>query len=150
MFYNFIDGEGISTRSTDALKDMYFPIPIDTFLIGDGYYSDPYNEELYYMRTDAGYMRMILYFGSIFSFIFYSIIMVIFYKTYKNFKMDIYKARIFILLGVIYFVMQYKGTFINASSMAIKLMFFMYFYSYFQRIDKGHLQTKSNISDLRK
>ena len=51
-----------STRSTDTLVNrMYFDIPIVTFFLGDGRYTNANGS--YYMSTDAGYMRVILYMG---------------------------------------------------------------------------------------
>lgn len=53
-----------STSSTDVLfGKMYFPIDFKTFVIGDGMYSNSFGS--YYMGTDAGYMRNILFFGVI-------------------------------------------------------------------------------------
>ena len=59
--------------SNDRLKGMYvFPETLKTWLIGDGYFSNPRNidpyfigKEIggYYMGTDVGYLRFIFYFG---------------------------------------------------------------------------------------
>lgn len=49
-----------STTSTEALSNMYFPLSNDQLVIGDGFYE--VNGE-YYLGTDAGYMRPVLYFG---------------------------------------------------------------------------------------
>lgn len=58
--YNYLEGSGVSTASTDVLSDMYFPISTSTFFLGDGRYTEGTG---YYMSTDAGYMRQVLYFG---------------------------------------------------------------------------------------
>ncbi|TWF44333.1 hypothetical protein FHW36_101253 [Chitinophaga polysaccharea] len=60
--YSYIEGGTVTTTSTDALSNMYFPISIQTFILGDGRYMD-FNGSGYYMSTDAGYMRQILFFG---------------------------------------------------------------------------------------
>lgn len=58
---NFISGRGLTSSSTNNLfHGMYFPLSLKQYLIGDGQYMDG---SLYYMHTDAGYMRMVLYFG---------------------------------------------------------------------------------------
>ncbi|HEY1202195.1 MAG TPA: hypothetical protein VGE79_14480, partial [Niastella sp.] len=58
--YKYLEGSGVSTTSTDALSEMYFPISIQTFFTGDGKYTEGTG---YYMSTDAGYMRQVLFFG---------------------------------------------------------------------------------------
>lgn len=50
-----------STSSTEQLSEMYFPLTFDQLIVGDGAYTS--SDGLYYMNTDAGYMRTILYFG---------------------------------------------------------------------------------------
>lgn len=72
MFNYFEKGEW-SIASTNKLKTMYvFPETLKTWLIGDGYFSnpaaiDPYFTgkviDGYYMGTDVGYLRFIFYFG---------------------------------------------------------------------------------------
>lgn len=74
MFNYFEKGEW-SIASTNKLKTMYvFPEILKTWLIGDGYFSnpaftDPYFTgkviEGYYRGTDVGYLRFIFYFGLI-------------------------------------------------------------------------------------
>lgn len=59
--------------SNDKLVSMYvFPESIKTWIIGDGYFSNPYDIDPfymgikrggYYMGTDVGYLRFIFYFG---------------------------------------------------------------------------------------
>lgn len=47
--------------SLSKMFDMYFAIPFKTLLVGDGMYTAL--EGGYYMNTDVGYMRVILYMG---------------------------------------------------------------------------------------
>lgn len=64
-----------SVVSNDILMDMYvFPDNIKTWIVGDGYFDNPYYKDLYYlgpkwggyyMATDVGYLRFIFYFGLI-------------------------------------------------------------------------------------
>lgn len=59
-FENLISGEGFTATSLDSLKNMYIPIEGKTFFIGDGLYT---TDTGYYLNTDVGYLRAILYFG---------------------------------------------------------------------------------------
>ena len=59
-------------HSFGKLLDMYFYIPFSVFFLGAGYYVDPITG-LYYMNTDAGYMRQILFWGIIPSMLLYSL-----------------------------------------------------------------------------
>lgn len=49
-----------STSSTETLSKMYFELSPSQVLVGDGLYDI---NGAYYMGTDAGYMRTVLYFG---------------------------------------------------------------------------------------
>ena len=61
--------------SNNILKYMYvFPDNFKTWSIGDGYFDNPYYNDVYYfgpkwggfyMATDVGYLRFIFYFGVI-------------------------------------------------------------------------------------
>jgi hypothetical protein len=73
-FFNLFETGDFSTSSTDRLKTMYvFPESLHTWIIGDGYFSNPYLDPYYvgefiggfYMGTDVGYLRFIFYFGMI-------------------------------------------------------------------------------------
>lgn len=59
--YNYMDNKELTTKSTDVLDNMYFPISNMTFIFGDGKYVN--SDGSYYMHTDAGYMRNTLYYG---------------------------------------------------------------------------------------
>lgn len=71
--FNYFEKGEWSTTSTNKLMTMYvFPETLKTWLIGDGYFSnpaaiDPYFTgkviDGYYMGTDVGYLRFIFYFG---------------------------------------------------------------------------------------
>ncbi len=71
--FNYFERGELSTSSTDRLKTMYvFPETVKTWLVGDGYFSDPRFTDPYftgkivggyYMGTDVGYLRFIFYFG---------------------------------------------------------------------------------------
>lgn len=77
VFFNWFEKGSIETNSTNKLKDMYvFPETLKTWILGDGYYINPYRTDMYYigqkyyaagyyMLTDVGYLRFIFYFGLI-------------------------------------------------------------------------------------
>ena len=72
-FFNLMEKGEWYTSSTDKLRTMYvFPDNLKTWLIGDGYFSNPIDTDPYftgkvvggyYMGTDVGYLRLIFYFG---------------------------------------------------------------------------------------
>lgn len=74
-FFSLFEHGKWSTNSTDILESMYrFPTTTKTWLIGDGYMTNPGRTDPYYvgfpwkgfyMGTDVGYLRFIYYFGLI-------------------------------------------------------------------------------------
>ncbi|HCW3747296.1 TPA: hypothetical protein OXK62_001797, partial [Acinetobacter baumannii] len=86
---NYINEGSFASTSTDALQNMYFPLTEQQYLIGDGRYMDG---ESYYMATDAGYMRFTLFYGGVFSLMFYS------YFIYFTMKLIFIKKNNIILL----------------------------------------------------
>lgn len=60
---NKISNGSFMISSLQSLRNMYFPIDAVTFIIGDGQYTTATGH--YYMSTDAGYMRVILFMGVI-------------------------------------------------------------------------------------
>lgn len=74
-FFSLFEHGEWSTNSTDILESMYrFPTTTKTWLIGDGYMTNPSRTDPYYvgfpwkgfyMGTDVGYLRFIYYFGLI-------------------------------------------------------------------------------------
>lgn len=65
-FINFYETGSFSTHSSDLLVNSIGDIIPDnrkTWLIGDGYFADPYDPSKFYMGTDMGYIRLIFYCG---------------------------------------------------------------------------------------
>ena len=71
-FFSLIETGHWETASNDVLISMYvFPDNIETWLLGDGYFINPYDDpnflgefvEGFYMGTDVGYLRFIYFFG---------------------------------------------------------------------------------------
>lgn len=73
--------KGNSIKDVQGVKvigeNYYWNPELKTFLFGDGYYGNP-NGSGYYMATDAGYMRRLLYFG-FFASVFYYFIFINFF-----------------------------------------------------------------------
>ena len=73
-FFSLVETGEWHVGSNDVLMDMYvFPDNPTTWIIGDGYFNNPYADpnflgeitEGYYMNTDVGYLRFLFYFGAI-------------------------------------------------------------------------------------
>jgi hypothetical protein len=122
FLYNFINEGELSTSSTETLFNrMYFKVSLETFLIGDGFYTAP--DGSYYMHTDAGYMRNILYFGVI-GFTILLIYQAQFFVWRKK------KLFIFNILVMIYIlVMHIKGDTLSFNIMMQKMLFLLLLYN---------------------
>lgn len=120
MVYNYQESGRFSTSSTTRLFDeMYFNIEeAKTFLIGDAIYTN--EDGSYYMHTDAGYMRNILYFGLI------GIIILFFYQTkffhWKR-KTDWFQNGLIITYVLI---MHVKGDILGYSIIMQNILFFVF------------------------
>jgi hypothetical protein len=107
---------------------MYFLPELKTLLIGDGYFHNP-NGPGYYMKVDAGYLRMVLFYGIFSSAVLYALYIYLFYllkkytSSYKGFN------HIVIMLFIYYFVVQWKGVVMSNSGMNIKFLFVIVVYS---------------------
>lgn len=72
-FFSIAEKGRWEVHSNEILSNMYvFPDNLKTWLIGDGYFNNPYGLDPYYtgfnwhgfyMQTDVGYLRFIYYFG---------------------------------------------------------------------------------------
>ncbi|MCM1235060.1 MAG: hypothetical protein NC489_33595, partial [Ruminococcus flavefaciens] len=60
---NYLTSGTVTISSMEKTIDMYFKPPLATVIFGDGRYVDPNNNLLYYMHTDPGLMRQMLFFG---------------------------------------------------------------------------------------
>lgn len=74
-FFSLAEKGKWEVHSNEMLKDMYiFPDNLKTWIVGDGYFDNPYFADRYYTGpawagyykgTDVGYLRFIYYFGLI-------------------------------------------------------------------------------------
>lgn len=103
-FFSLVEEGKWNVSSNEKLKTMYvLPETMKTWIIGDGYFSNPRDVDPfftgknvggYYMGTDAGYLRFIYYFGIIGLVLFVSL----FYKSFSICRCRIPEYRIMFLL----------------------------------------------------
>jgi len=120
MFINLYETGSMSTRSSNHLQTMYFDVAEKTYLLGDGYWANP-NGFGYYMGTDAGYMRHMLFYGIFPSLFLYMFYLFAFFKMSYSVKHTFNNLLLFTMLCGYYFLTHYKGDFLTGSSMNIKL-----------------------------
>ncbi|MBB6271533.1 hypothetical protein HDF26_001960 [Pedobacter cryoconitis] len=135
MFQNDSGGK-LETASSNEVKTMYFTPPLKTLLIGDGYYVNPYDNTRYYMDTDVGYMRHILFYGIVGLLLIASIYISIFYQMFifSSSISESVSVKIFVvLLGLYYFVSHLKGDLFLGSDIPIKALFTFYAVFYFYK-----------------
>lgn len=107
-FINFVETGRFSTNSSDLLVNSIgdiLPDNMKTWIIGDGYFADPYDPEAFYMGTDMGYVRFFFYCGvtGFIIFLFYFICCTyVLCKRWRNLTM------FFILLFVIQLIVWVK------------------------------------------
>lgn len=121
---NYKNTGSLSSGSTDVLQNMYFPLTELQHLIGDGKYTDG---DHYYKETDAGYMRFSLFYGSIFSFIFYAYFLFFLFKV--SLKSKGYAILIF-CFALLTLILHYKGEVILFAISYNKLLFLIVFFIY--------------------
>lgn len=108
FLYNYQDKRGLTTESSDILKDMYFPLEYETLLKGDGKYMVGATE--FYKRTDAGYMRQVL-FGGIPFLLFLAVYQFLFFITPFRlaYRVERNDLMLWAVLFVYIFILNYKG-----------------------------------------
>ena len=127
FIYNLLEGDGVSTQSTDILDKMYFTIPLQNFIFGYGRFLED-NLINPYLRTDAGYMRDIIHLGL--SGLFISIVMPLnilhsFFGT-KSVGCSDNKLRLLWFTAVLLmYVLHYKGLVI-LNLVSFNLMFIVF------------------------
>lgn len=130
LFIRKSEGNVAQTQSTEGLKEMYFPISSNTFWLGDGYYQNPYDPALYYMGTDAGYMRQILFYGIIGSVLLYLFYIWVFMNLVKFAfrKFDRPTGYMFLLIAIYFFVAHIKGDIFMGGDMPLRCIFLIYLF----------------------
>lgn len=122
--YNFLESGEITTTSTSKLfENMYFEISTRTFLIGDGYYTNA--DGSYYLRTDAGYMRNLLYGGII-----WLIVLGVYQIMFFLWRKELLSYNLAILLCILIF--HIKGDVVGFSIMLQSIFILIYIYQLIQ------------------
>lgn len=123
---NYVNSGDFSTNSSDTLSSFYFYPGDNTFYFGDWKYVN--NDGSYYHHVDAGYMRVMLFMGIIFSSVYYIIWINMNFSIMNNLRCRNTKAFVIFFI-ITMFVLHYKGNaFVDASSM-IRLYIFYVCYS---------------------
>ena len=129
LFINLFERGELTASSFEATQSMYFPVSESTFWFGDGrWLSIPGKPYSYYMQTDAGYMRHMLFYGAIVSFILYLMYIVLFYYDIRK-GSKIWGRKFGMLMGVLmiyFFVVHWKGAFLTGANMNTKLLLVMH------------------------
>ena len=107
LIINFVNNKTLRTDSSDVLLNKMLFIPdFKTILIGDGRYTE---NELYYMGTDAGIMRPLLFGGLIFAFLRYiSLYGILLWRMFKR-ETEKYEKTVFFWLLIMCIVFEVKG-----------------------------------------
>jgi hypothetical protein len=128
MFQNNSGGM-FETRSSNELKTMYFMPSFWTAVFGDGFYVNPKDPTAYYMNTDAGYMRHLLFYGVTGCILQLSIYCCMFFQMAK-FSSSVHGSlivKVFLLFLFVYFLLSHlKGDLLMGADMPIKLVFLLY------------------------
>ncbi|MGF7420867.1 hypothetical protein WOB52_19765 [Providencia rettgeri] len=118
---NYFTYGNFSVSSTERLSEMYFlPDKESTIFIGDGKYSD--ENGAYYMDTDSGYLRFMLYFGILGSIIPYvAFLMFCLYSAMIAGRLKSHLKYFFWLIIFMSFIFHYKAEvlFYNVAYMKI-------------------------------
>lgn len=117
--FNFIDGKGFSTGSTDVLDTMWNrPMTDLEFLFGTGWFTNA--DGSYYLHTDVGVLRNLFYWGIIgyIALIGYQL-----YVMYPLFCLD----KGYLILGLVIVVYlafgEYKAVTIGLNKMTFSILF---------------------------
>lgn len=104
-FFNYLDYGTFTTKSTEALGNMYFWPGAKTFFWGDGYYNVAGR---YYMGTDVGFLRPLLFGGIYFELLYYATILPLLSVINKNFTKRNGSFLLFIIIIFLVFF-EFKG-----------------------------------------
>lgn len=112
LVISFIEEGEFSSTSTNILFErMYFVPDIKAFLIGDGLYTDPLTGA-YYMGTDVGFLRAIMFYGIIPTLLMYTAVLIPVIGLYNRLKGSIrrkYVIYLLILLAMLLIIFEIKG-----------------------------------------
>lgn len=118
-FFNYLNYGHFSTASSNELKGMYIHPSFQTFMVGDGLYTVA---GLYYMNTDVGFLRPLLFWG-IFGEIVYYLLLLPPLIVCRNFLKNV-NGNFLMFISILFIVMfEFKGeTLLTFSSIFFALM----------------------------
>lgn len=94
-FFNWYKTGDWTTSSTTRLQNMFvLPDNLKTWLIGDGWFANPYEPGAFYKYTDIGYLRFIFYCGCIGLSLFVSFFIFCTFILFRKWK----EGRFFLLM----------------------------------------------------
>lgn len=114
-FINYVEYGEFSSSSSEHLQTMYFMPEINTLLFGDGKYV---TDSGYYMKTDVGFLRPILFYGIVNTLLsYFMLIMILIYIARRK---KIQKKIIFTgLLFLLFLMYEVKGEAFHYMIMAL-------------------------------
>lgn len=104
-FFNYLNYGHFTTTSSNHLSNMFVHPSLYTFLYGDGYYT---MGGQYYMSTDVGFLRPLLFWGIMGELLYYSLLVPVLniIKRYLRCKNGVF----FIVISLIFiFLFEFKG-----------------------------------------
>lgn len=130
--FSIIDGllskKGVTDYSvTHMFKDMYFMPSLKTLIIGDGMYIEE-STGRYYMHTDVGFMRAILYFGVFGCLLNYALFFVFWNGIWKMTKADKQWRGFLVCFLLVFIVLEMKGEAFHRCAMIIMPLYYAFKY----------------------
>jgi len=126
MFINYYEEGKFETTSSNVVQKMIIRIPSDALLFGHGLF---YNSQGgYYMHTDIGYIRHILFYGMVGSLLLYSFYIWLFRNIYikTRFLYDKRLQQVILILGLYAFIAHIKGDFLVGAAAPVKMFFLIF------------------------
>jgi hypothetical protein len=119
----------VNNQYIKVISDNFYWIPnFKTFLMGDGRYAS-ISGHGYYMSTDAGYLRRLLYYG-IFASVIYYVSFAFYIVAIKSSKRHDDTGILLIIMVIIVLCMQYKGDFFIDAGEYFRVFFLIEGYAF--------------------
>lgn len=126
LFISLTENNSAKISTLQSLESMYFFVNPYTFFLGDSFYSNP--DGSYYMHTDVGYMRTILYMG-IFGTIFLLMMQLLIIRPFRG-NEKVLKLFLVILL----LILNLKGEVIVWGQITLTVVTIYSINNYFNKI----------------
>lgn len=140
FYYTYVNTGAIETGSTNRLLEMWqVPIPEKTWLIGDGWFTDP-DTGNYYKRTDVGYIRNLLFGGLLWAALVFTYNFILASGFRLANRSIIWNDKLLILCFLIYSILlEFK-----AMALGFNKYLFTIFAIYYLVFTLDSIKTKSN------